>query len=358
MLLLLVAAMGSHCSTQTSSEGFLVFSEIMPKHDAQTFSWVEIYNTQGFSISLDGLSLQLGEASAVIIAKKGLMLGPGEYFVIAERGADLPHVGWEMDAWVPAKNGHLSMSLGSAFMDQVHYKNKHGWIVRKGRSLALDPAALRSTDNDHGVSWCSMKSKGTPGTPNPICESCTGGSRVGEGGSDWIFDPHAIPTIDVEIAPEDVAYLREHPFDKTYVPARVVVGGIAHNAGVTYKGHSTLFNCFDENGQQTCDKLSLRIRFDAFDTCGRFFGLRRIILQSYTYDSSIIHERISYGIFAQMGIAVPRASHAELVVNGTHKGIYGLIEAVDKEFIERHFDGEGILYKEVWPVFSNSLHYK
>jgi hypothetical protein len=57
-------------------------------------------------------------------------------------------------------------------IDRVSYGA--GFPLAAGASMALDPAALDATSNDHGSAWClgrdgASGDLGTPGAANPAC---------------------------------------------------------------------------------------------------------------------------------------------------------------------------------------------
>jgi len=181
------------------------------------------------------------------------------------------------------------------------------------------------------------------------------------GSEAYIFDPEAFRHFDVEMAPDDWEWLRENALTEKYVPCAVVFEGHRyHGAAIRFKGAwTTLEGCFDEEGNQVCPKLSVKIRFNKYDPCGRFYGTRRLVFNSAVYDFSLMRERIAYEVIRNAGLEGPRAVHATLGVNGEDPSVYVLVEAPDKEFIqERWAKDEGNLYKEIWPAFDLPWRYE
>ncbi len=169
--------------------------------------------------------------------------------------------------------------------------------------------------------------------------------------TDWLFDQSVLRTFDVEMDPEDWAYLKAHALDEEYLPANLVFEGRRYKGlGIRFKGAwSSLEGCF-EDGVQICPKLSMKMRFDKYDSCGRFYDLRRLVFNSGLGDRTMMREPLMYGIFNNVGIDVPRVSHALLRVNGEPLSLFVLVEPIDKEFIQdRYADDEGNLYKQAWP---------
>ena len=177
-----------------------------------------------------------------------------------------------------------------------------------------------------------------------------------------LFDPKApLRTFHLTVADKDWQWLQKHAVEETYVPATVASAGETSTAGaVRYKGaFGSLVSCFDKDGNQTCKKLSLKVSFNESDKKGRMFGVRKLILNSCNRDPSCLRERLGYTLFADAGLVAPRAVHVLVRINGGPPSVYLLVEAIDKEFLEDHFDDEGgNLYKEAWPAGENVQGWK
>jgi len=174
------------------------------------------------------------------------------------------------------------------------------------------------------------------------------------GGFDYVFEQETLRTFELEIDPDDWEWLQANALEEQYVPAMVVYDGLRYGpVGARFKGAwSTLYGCFDEDGNQTCTKLSMKLRFNKYDPCGRFFGLRRLVFNANAHDESQLRERLMYNLMRNIGMTASRASSAVLKVNGGPDGVYTLVEPIGKEYlVERFPDPEGNLYKQVWPVF-------
>jgi hypothetical protein len=138
-----------------------------------------------------------------------------------------------------------------------------------------------------------------------------------------------------------------------YIPAQLSVSGEEVGAvGLRFKGSAgTLEPCF-ENGVQICSKASLKVKFDLIEPAKRFHSLTRLNFRSMIDDPSLLHERLNAKMFADMGIPAARVAHAELIINGEHKGVFATVEEIDQVFTRERFNpgGEGNLYKDVWPT--------
>jgi hypothetical protein len=179
--------------------------------------------------------------------------------------------------------------------------------------------------------------------------------------SDPLFAEDQLHTYELVIAEADWQRLNETALEKEYVPGVLRFAGSEYGPiGVRYKGgFGTLRTCFDLFGNRTCDKLSMKLKFDEYDPDLRFFGLKKLNFHSMTSDRSQMRDRLAYGLFRAMGVPAPRAVHGQLVVNGTSLGLFAVVEAIDGRFTRRWFPdgGEGNLYKEVWPVHLEEAPY-
>ena len=94
--------------------------------------------------------------------------------------------------------------------------------------------------------------------------------------------------------------------------------------------------------------MKLKINWD--DPNAEFYGVRKVQLHSQNLDPSLMHERLGYWLFAEMGVVVPRSTHARVMINGEFAGVFALTEQIDGRFTRENFEnGKGNLYKEAWP---------
>ncbi|HTV17462.1 MAG TPA: CotH kinase family protein [Polyangiaceae bacterium] len=196
------------------------------------------------------------------------------------------------------------------------------------------------------------------GASAPASNVDAGGGAAGDGaGLDvdeqaWVFDPSALHTYELSLDPEVWAALQLAARDEEYAEADLVAAGQAlGRVGLRFKGSSgTLTSCFADDGTPRCSKLSIKLKFDEYLPDQRFFGLKRLNFNSMLFDDSLLHERLAYRLYKEMGLVAPRSTHARLVVNGEDWGVFSLVEDVDGRFTHHHFDGgDGNLYKEAWP---------
>jgi len=178
----------------------------------------------------------------------------------------------------------------------------------------------------------------------------------GGGGDDpgaVLFDWSEIPEIHLELSDEAIEFLHEDfeaynpwnpdqdPFE--YTEAAVIYDGLRYEpVGVRLKGQNSARDIYD--------KAAFKIRFNWAVPGARFLGMKAITLNNMVADTSMMHERIAYRLHREMGNQASRTNHAALYLNGDFYGLYTLIDPVNDQLLERHFeDPTGPLY-EGWDV--------
>jgi hypothetical protein len=128
------------------------------------------------------------------------------------------------------------------------------------------------------------------------------------------------------------------PADRRRIPA---LGG-----GILF---STQAFSLKNSGNRTlrAPKPSWRIILDAAGHANRLAGMTRINLKAMYNDPSQMREALAWRLFGIADIPAPRHTYAKLAFGTTYRGLFSVIEHVDKKFLRDHF-GEncgGNLYK-------------
>ena len=99
-------------------------------------------------------------------------------------------------------------------------------------------------------------------------------------------------------------------------------------------------------------KPQMIVRFNLADAAGRFRGLRRLNLESFYETGAPIRDRLAMWMMREAGLPSSRVNHVRVFKDGALLGLYQNIEAVDKEFLERHFgaDAGGNLWEAGEPM--------
>lgn len=152
----------------------------------------------------------------------------------------------------------------------------------------------------------------------------------------------ALTSADADAMDEEA--LREytiHPSNPvlTYFPASITINGeTIADVGVRLKGSST-FQFWEQ-------KPSLKVKFSENDPDQRFAGLKRATFNNMTGDPAMSREVVGYHFWQEAGMAVPAANFAQVWVSfdgadPLYYGLYTNLEAMDSEWVERNFDGDG-----------------
>ena len=94
-------------------------------------------------------------------------------------------------------------------------------------------------------------------------------------------------------------------------------------------------------------KPSWRIILDAAGHDNRLAGMTRINLKAMYNDPSQMREALAWRLFGVASIPAPRHTYAKLAFDATYRGLFSVIEHVDKKFLGDHFgeNQRGNLYK-------------
>ncbi|BCS31739.1 hypothetical protein TBR22_A09430 [Luteitalea sp. TBR-22] len=146
--------------------------------------------------------------------------------------------------------------------------------------------------------------------------------------TDDFFNPAAVQRIDLLVNSQDWAKLQENFQENTYYPADMRWNGLTvRNVGIRSRGL----------GSRSAAKPGLRVDFDRYASDQTFLGLKSFVLDNLTQDPSGVKESVTMRFYARMGVPAPRESFTRLYVNNQLVGLYGVVEAVDKDLLARVF---------------------
>lgn len=153
-----------------------------------------------------------------------------------------------------------------------------------------------------------------------------------------LYDPDELPTFELEFTPNEWSGVMSDCYAgaQNYRPVSFTY------AGETVEAHARLKG----NWSWSCDKPQFVISFNEEDSTGRFHGLRKIMLDAPWYDRTVLHERLAFPLFKQLGLPYSCVNNAKLMINGDYFGLYANIERIDEEYLERNFEEpDGNLYQ-------------
>lgn len=141
-----------------------------------------------------------------------------------------------------------------------------------------------------------------------------------------LYDPDTIQEIRLSINTRDLQQLQETYLENTFYNTTFQWRDIrVRNVAIRSRGSSS----------RSSSKPGLQIEFDEYVEAQRFLGLRTLVLDNMWQDPSMLRERLAMTLFARMGQAAPRITYCRLYINNTYFGLYGLVEAVNKDFLAR-----------------------
>ena len=115
----------------------------------------------------------------------------------------------------------------------------------------------------------------------------------------FLWDEDAgIRTIEIEMDTASWRVLVENPSAEEYVGGRVRLGelGSWDNVGIRFKGYYGSLRMCNRGGVGgsafgSCNKLSLKLKFNYVDKSQRFFGLKKVMLHASLTDTTLMRER-------------------------------------------------------------------
>lgn len=94
-------------------------------------------------------------------------------------------------------------------------------------------------------------------------------------------------------------------------------------------------------------KKKYKIAFPEGDD--RFYGLRKINLNSNFGENSMIREKLAYELFNIAGVPSGRATYTRLYMNGNYMGLYLIVEQMGNDYVKARFGSPvGNCYKVNW----------
>ncbi|MCJ8314052.1 MAG: CotH kinase family protein [Saccharospirillaceae bacterium] len=341
--------------SQNPLVGNIIINEIITKSDTEA-DWIELLNISTSDVDVSSAILRDNDDSHTYILPGNTIIPAGAYLVISRD-----------------KEGETGFSFGLGSEDSVRLFDYNGQLVDDTHWLAgtvPDNGSWGRSPNGYGnFTALSVTTKGLANTV-VIAETHLLDIRTSyphyihqdSHNSDYIFDQNELRRYDLWLEDSDLALLDADPAAENYVEGALLFDGqLVSQVGIRYKGSIGAFvNCLEDDnwaepsGEKTCSKLSMKIKINWSDADERFYGLKKLQFHSQNLDPTKMHERLAYWLFGQFDVVAPRSVHAKLYINGEFNGIFALTEQIDEAFTKTNFsDGQGNLFKEVWPVDFN-----
>jgi hypothetical protein len=94
-------------------------------------------------------------------------------------------------------------------------------------------------------------------------------------------------------------------------------------------------------------KRSWKVGLEGSGDDAHLAGMTSLNLKAMYNDPSQMREALAWRLFGQTGVPAARHTYVKLGINGAYRGLFSMIEQVDKRFLKDHFgkNDEGNLYK-------------
>ena len=299
-------------SNSQATHGPLVINEIVASAADDGNDWFELYNNSANTINLANYKVIDESDDIDPITLPDIDLYAGEYITIYATDED------PGTYYVPFKLGkedELSLILNDEVIDYIDWDESD---VATGFSYGLSS----STGFTHAFL-----------TPTPSSENTVATA----------FTPTAVNTLSITITDENWQDILDNPLDEEYHETAITFNGVTlDSVAIRTKGGSSLRNVANSSS----DRYSFKVDINEYVSGQKFFGLKKFTLQNSFNDPSYMREVIAYELMDEMGVPTPEHAYVNFYVNGELFGLYLMVEAVDGEFIEKHFtNSNGDLYK-------------
>ncbi|MCQ8891564.1 CotH kinase family protein [Pseudoalteromonas carrageenovora] len=299
-------------SNSQATHGPLVINEIVASAADDGNDWFELYNNSANTINLANYQVIDESDDIDPVTLPDIDLYAGEYITIYATDED------PGTYYVPFKLGkedELSLILNDEVIDYIDWDESD---VATGFSYGLSS----STGFTHAFL-----------TPTPSSENTVATA----------FTPTAVNTLSITISDENWQDILDNPLDEEYHETAITFNGVTlDSVAIRTKGGSSLSSVANSSS----DRYSFKVDINEYVSGQKFFGLKKFTLQNSFNDPSYMREVIAYELMDEMGVPTPEHAYVNFYVNGELFGLYLMVEAVDGEFVEKHFtNSNGDLYK-------------
>lgn len=296
----------------TATHGPLVINEVVASQNDDSNDWFELYNNSNSAILLSDYKIIDSSDDIEPVSLPGITLEAGGYAVIYAVDED---PGSNFVPFKLGKEDQLTLTLNDETVDYIDWQESD---VSAGYSYGLQ------TDG----SWARNTLTPTPAATNELPE---------------FFAEDTVESIYFEIDTDQWQDLLDNAIDEEYHLTSVTYKGVTlDEVAIRTKGNSSLSSIVRSGGE----RFSFNIDVNEYVDGQKLLGMKKFVLNNMFNDPSYMREYIAYDLLDEMGVATPQHSYVNVYVNNELKGLYLLVEFVNGDFVEKHFDNaEGDLYK-------------
>ncbi len=290
----------------------LVISEVVANASDDSNDWFELLNTSDQEIILSEYQIINKNKELDPVTLPDIMLSAGQYQKIIASEID------PGEAYVPfqlSSSDELELIFNG---ESIYYFDWKPSDVPKGFSYGL------SIDGN-------LPRKTLIPTPSESNRNVI------------VFNESIVQSLSIEIADENWQDILNNPLDKIYHRASLTFNGVTLNEiAIRTKGSSSLTSVFNSGGE----RFSFKFDINEYVSGQKLFGLKKFVLNNSFHDPSYMREKIAYDLLDEMGVVVPKHAYVNFYVNGELRGLYLMLETIDKTFLKKHFgNSQGDLYK-------------
>lgn len=313
------------------SQQHLFINEFMAENDNtildptdQNFDdWIEIYNGNSSDIHLANYFLTDNPALPTKWPFPDITILPSAFLLI-----------WaDEDSDAAGLHANFKLNKTGEFLG-LYYQSGSEIIAIDTLNFGPQPADISFGRFPDGSSHWQSFPLPTPGKPNQ--------ATLAVDSSAIIFDDTHVHNYELHFYipnwSDSLTYYYEH--GQLYMPAQLRYEGLVLDSiGIRYKGNSSY------NGSRRTPKKPFKIKFDKYKKSQIFFDVKELNFSNCFKDPSFMREKIGYEIVRKY-VPAPRATYANIYVDGQLLGFYVQVEQVDKTFQAKHFgNNSDNLYK-------------
>ena len=155
---------------------------------------------------------------------------------------------------------------------------------------------------------------------------------------DPLFRDDFVHEIRFTLSPASESALTSLP--REYAPVRIDIDGQVFEVEMRLKGSSTF--------SPLTGKPSMKVRVDQLVPGQEIFGHEGFNLHNQSADQSFMGEHLSYYITREAGLPSMQTGYAIVAINGVYKGLYGITQRKDQEWLDTWYDDPtGSIYEGV-----------
>lgn len=296
----------------TATHGPLVINEVVASHIDGGDDWFELYNSGSDPILLSDYSVIDSSSDIEPIALPGIVLAANDYAIIYAVDED---PGSDFVSFKLGKEDELSLLLNGETVDYVEWQ-------------ASDVTAGYSYGIAVNTAWDRTTLALTPDAANQLPD---------------VYTQDNVESIYFTIESDQWNDLLDNAADEEYHLTSVTYKDVTlDEVAIRTKGNSSLSSVIRMGGE----RFSFNVDINEYVSGQTLLGMKKFVLNNMFNDPSYMREYIAYELLEEMGVATPQHSYVNVYVNNELKGLYLLVEFVNKDFLAQNFNhAEGDLYK-------------